>query len=167
MAREIPWHEALRNLICMMYEAIGGDCDDLDWDGDGEGVATDKVIDLYREHRDAGGFPTSQAEGAFLSEIDDLEVHLAKPANSSSASVNAKLQGFIAEVRFDLGTTSSATSTRFAGRKPVGYARVLARLAPVSVIAMQGHSGAELGQVTPLGVLQTVCLVIVAWRVAG
>lgn len=97
-----PWIDWLRDLLCEMYEAWGGDCDDLGLN------ATEWINTLEAEYNSTGApqFSNEQERRAFLELLDNTEEHLDKPQNSLSQQDDQDLRDLIANLRGDIGSAS-------------------------------------------------------------
>ncbi len=103
------WEDRIRHAICEAYKALGGDCCDLDLDGDGEvdvSHAAIQVLDTrYDTHKAAGGFGSLEEEGEFLELMNDLEGALDSPASSLSQEAEAVARALVEKARNDLQPT--------------------------------------------------------------
>jgi len=82
------WIDALRDLICKLYQAWGGNCNDL-------GPGATEWIDTLQDEYDTNGapeFPTEAARQAFLTDISATEAHLDGSGNSLSPQDDAQLR---------------------------------------------------------------------------
>jgi hypothetical protein len=93
------WIEILREMLCRMYEAWGGDCQDLKLDP-AERIA--QVAGMYAQH----GPPTFESREdteAFLELLLEVEAHLALPENSLEAPAQLELTTLISQLQSGLG----------------------------------------------------------------
>ena len=96
----MDWTAWLRELLCRLYMAWGGQCDEL---GKTPSNWVNTVVGVYAT-KGAPTFPDQNAKERFLTTLDLLEVHLAQPGNTLTPAENAELAAWIADLRADLGT---------------------------------------------------------------
>lgn len=93
----MDWEDMLRDLLCKLYEAWGGDCAEL---GATAGAQIATVAGEYA----ANGVPIflPAAKAAFLKTLDDLETLLQDSKNTLTTAQSTQLTGLIADLRKDL-----------------------------------------------------------------
>jgi hypothetical protein len=95
----MDWIDRLRDILCRLYQELGGNCADLGAE------PTQWVQTVVSRYAVTGPpvFPTEEEQQAFLKVLSDLESHLALPENTLSPGDNAKLTNLIASLRAGLG----------------------------------------------------------------
>lgn len=92
------WIDDLLDLLCKIYQSLGGDCSDFEGD-------PHKAVGLVTAKYAADGAPkfkTPADLATFLGWLDDLEAHLGLPANTLTSADTAALTLLIADLRKDL-----------------------------------------------------------------
>lgn len=92
------WIDALLEILCKIYQAMGGDCSDFEGD-------PHKAVTVVCGAYSTWGAPKFNNPGDlsdFLSLLGELETQLALPGNTLSGSDNAALATLIANLRKDL-----------------------------------------------------------------
>jgi hypothetical protein len=95
---ELTWIERLKEMLCTLFLAWGGDCRDL-----GE-TAPQWIVAVTETYATKGAptFSSPSAQTQFLADLALLEAHLDKPENSLSETDNAALTHLIADLEADL-----------------------------------------------------------------
>lgn len=89
------WLQLLLELLCKLYKKWGGKCEDLATD------PADRAKQLDTHNETNGPPPVAEHEDT-LKILDDLELHLANPANSLDPDTNNLLAELIAGLRDDI-----------------------------------------------------------------
>jgi hypothetical protein len=93
------WLQLLLQLLCQIYQELGGDCKDLYNDIPD---APSTVCDAY-DTNGAPKFTDQKDKAAFLGTLTSLQTQLASPNNTLPSSDTANLTAMISGLRKDLG----------------------------------------------------------------
>lgn len=91
------WLQALREIICRIYEEWGGDCEAL---GQLPWSWIETVEEVYQQ-QGIGGIPADRRD-ELAGMLDELEAHLGMTDNALSEGENQSLANLIASIRKDL-----------------------------------------------------------------
>jgi len=100
------WNQLLWDYLCQMMQLLGHNCNELPPRPPGpmqnisESIAV--VDNIYR----TSGLPSSiytTKKATFISLLDSMDAHLAKPENDLSPADNEKIHAMLHDMRMDVG----------------------------------------------------------------